>query len=236
MMSEKPALPDLHPIQWKILNNFRNSEELPFNKLKTFPVDPKNFVYHLQKLIERGLVVAITDKYVITDTGKLALMYFNDSFDLHRYAIDTFAGLFIKKGNTILVVRRKEVPYVNHTGIPVFPSRKDEFLHITAEKGMKSLGLTGALVRSLILETLYPDDESNGIITHSHMHVFFCLEPEGTITTEVDEGTLSWMTQEQLLAQEQGYTDSTTLISFFNEHPHPENIAVISTTDRKAQF
>jgi hypothetical protein len=228
-------IPQLHPIQWKILNNFRTNESLKFNQIKNFEIDPRNFVYHLNKLIEYQLIKYSEGSYVITTKGKLMFEHFLEGVNFDGIPLNSFIGLYVVRDGKVLVAKRNQVPYLDHVGIPTFGIDKDLFIHESAKLALKTLGLEGVLIRPLIVETIYRDEEGR-VTTHSNMHVFYCANSSGENIIENVEGELFWLTPDELLKQENGYEDSRTLVEFFNNNKVLSDIKVISRVDSKTSF
>jgi DNA-binding transcriptional ArsR family regulator len=227
----------IHPVRRQILLNLSRAESLKFNKIKDFDIDPRNFVYHLDKLKELKLVDynENTAKYSLTDKAKRLLDNSGFKKGIINSPIDTFIGLAAKRKNKLLVVKRSKAPYLNHVGIPVFDTELDNLIKETAEKALKSLGLQGALNHILLIETIYKNNVNTSkslAITHTNMHVFFVDNPDGQITEQNKEGKLHWMETEKLLKVEKGYQDTKTIINSISQYASNQN-AIGNTADTK---
>lgn len=128
----------LSNVQLRIVKNLSTSEEMRFNEIKNFDVDPKNFTYHLRQLVKKKFFGYSEEKgiYFLTNKGKnYVSLVFESTF------IDTFVGLYLIRRGKILVVKRKKVPYLGYVGIPTFTVDKNKFISETAEKSFAKLGL-----------------------------------------------------------------------------------------------
>lgn len=226
----------LHPTQKQILQNLSKAESLKFNQIKTFEIDPKSFVYHLNKLQQKGFVDLNPNKaYFLTTQGKIYIDTLADKTSITQIPISVFIGLFLIQDNRILTVKRTSAPYIDHIGIPTFNVKKSEFIKTTAQKEFQNLCLDGKLEHKLIIETIFTDKDDNSL-THSNMHVFFCSKTIGQQPKINSEGTLSWLSATELLATKNGYQDSRTMIEFFTTRPIGNGIQIISKKDSSTEF
>ncbi|MDD3647145.1 MAG: hypothetical protein PHS44_01410 [Candidatus Dojkabacteria bacterium] len=216
--------PKLHKIQWSILKNMSTREMSRFNDLKPKDMDPKRFVYHLDRL--KGFKLICHDKesgrYSLTDEGKMIIAHYEDLPSIENYIIQTYLLLYIKKNDKLLVVKRKHAPYLGFTGNPFANVGTDKYIKISAADNLSRLGLKGELSLNLIMEMIY-QNEKKVVRTHGFVYVFYIENPEGESLTSNEEGELFWMAPRELLKVGKGYDNTKDIVEFFESHKFDRN-------------
>jgi len=227
---QKALFPQLHKVQWMILHSMKRREFSRFNQIKPKDMDPRRFVYHLNKLKKLGLVKCDdkTSRYFMTEKAKVLINFFPRMPYFEDLPIDSFILLYIKREEKLLVVKRRYAPYLGNVGIPCFNSEQDKYLHETAQQGLESLGLSGKLELPLLIEVIYKGRETC-VVKHACMFTFYIENPRGSVKRECEEGTLFWTKPKELLKVEKGYDNSKDLIDFFEKERELEDgITIIS--------
>lgn len=236
--NKSQQIPQFHPIQWQILQKLVHSENLRFNEIKPKDMDPRQFVYHLNRLKEAGFIKhdEPNQRYSLTQSGKLIINYFDTPPTVTDLPTDTFISLYIVRDGQILVEEREKNPFFGHVGIPTFGFSLNQFSHERAEEALIALRFEGTFTRPLLLETIY-EDSSGQAFRHTHMHVFYCDDATGESVEKYDEGKLFWMTSAELLGVPKGYEDTKTMIKHLEDGKFDKTLTkIVATRDRQAIF
>jgi hypothetical protein len=228
--SKKSSLPKLHKTQWQILKDMTTREASRFNELKPKEMDPKQFTYHLKKLVSMNLVDYDDQKsnYILSDSGKLLISYFEKHPDFEEFPLDSYILLYIKRNKDLLVVKRKVQPYLDYIGVLSTYIKKNEFIEVSANKRLESIGLAGKAKLAMIIEVLYKTKD-NTIREHACMYTYYVKNPSGNITQKYNEGELSWIEPKELLKVKKGYDNSKDLIKHFeSKNFNPKELKTIS--------
>lgn len=204
----------LHTVQEAILRKFEVLGKASFNALKPEHIDPKLFVYHLQKLVSQQIIEKVsTGEYQLTQFGKHAWSSYKATGGLADAANNTYLLLRLEYEGKILAVTRKQVPFLGYTGVLSLGMSKEISLLEHAQQYVRSIGLlTSPLALSLILDVLYRNLETKEVIQHSIMFVISGKLHAAPTQLHIDEGTLSLLTPEELRTVTPGYSNTTDLL------------------------
>ncbi|MBU0976680.1 MAG: hypothetical protein ABIE03_05050 [Patescibacteria group bacterium] len=220
----KSKFPKLHKVQWQILKKMATQEHFRFNELKPKEMDPRRFVYHLDRLKAFGLILHDKDsgKYWLADGGKMVIAHYEDLPSIEDYVVQTYLLLYIKRKGELLAVKRKHAPYLGFVGNPFVNMVSDEYIRHSAGSALSELGLEGQLSLNLILEMIYKRKDKS-VRTHAFIYIFYTENPKGEPKKNNEEGTLSWLTPEELLKSEEYYDNTKDIIEFFESKGFDKN-------------
>ena len=182
----------MHPLQNHILKKLTLNDYLRYADLKPKGVESNRFVYHLQRLIEDGLIEKSSNSYKLTAKGKryvskLSLQMFQVRM---QPKIVTLIICENKKGEHLLCKWRRQPFY----GLVSFPFGKVHFGETITEAAHRELkektGLKANLThRGDVYMTIR---EKGEIVSHMFCHVFYGKNPSGTLLHESSIASCGW--------------------------------------------
>lgn len=194
----------IHDFQISILRELLFKPGARFRDLKTVDVTNDHFTFHVNRLIQEGLIAKSAGKYSLTQQGKeFANRMDTDSLQLERQAKLAVALHAIRAKNGVtqyLVHHRLKEPfygwYGSHSGkirwgeTPLDAARR-EFLEET--------GLAGDFVHKGIVN--YHHFHKNGqLLEDKYFWVYKIENTKGELKATVPEGENLWMTEKQYRA------------------------------------
>lgn len=205
---------NLHEVQQEILRKLAQKPSLRFNEIKPDELDPRRFVFHLKKLQKLGLVShnLKSGVYALTETGKFAQEY--SECQVSDMPLFSFASIYVRKDNKILVVERESAPYLGYIGLPTFPVGGPKFMNSSAEDFVKGLRLGGSPILSLILELIYKGRKRK-VGEHKFIFTYFLDDPEGEVIQKNSEGRFYWLSPAELLNIKKGYENTIDYVEHF---------------------
>ena len=196
----------LHPAQMKILAHMLTLPKARFKDLKLPGFTTKHITYHINKLIELGLLTKTPDKtYFLTDKGKKFVSHI-DIFGTKdgkkvEYAKRTVIMRAVKKEQgkyRFLFYKRLKHPFYGYVGFPAGKVAKTESPVQTAIR--EFLEETGLIMRAWELIKI----EHNTIYKNSskpefdvYYYAFNIYDFEGTLRTKSEEGEYFWATLQE---------------------------------------
>lgn len=188
---------EFHLIQRKILNDLLFHDKLRYSEMKPEEMEGSQFSFHLNKLVDFGLVDKVDDHYTLTAKGKnIANSFDFDSTNPRKQAKQSvvfcaFRSLNGKK--EALVYTRKKNPFYDHQGYPTGKVMYGESILETAERELhEEAGLTGKaeLIGIRHFRVYYPTQEE--LVEDKVMYVCKIDEPTGELVSN-DEGIFQWV-------------------------------------------
>jgi len=194
----------IHDFQISILRELLFKPNARFRDLKTVDVTNDHFTFHVNRLIQEGLITKSAGKYSLTPQGKeFANRMDTDSLQLERQAKLAVALHAVRIRNKIteyLVHHRLKEPfygwYGSHSGkirwgeTPLDAARR-EFLEET--------GLTGDFIHKGIVH--YHHFHKDGqLLEDKYFWVYKIENTKGELKEKVPEGENIWMTEKQYRA------------------------------------
>lgn len=194
---------DVHPIQTEILSRLMYSNGLKYTVLKKgLTMENSQFIFHIDKLIQKGLVFKYEKKYELTTLGK----EFANRMDIETKAFTQFpkttcmlCGIREIEGRKeVLLYTRKKNPFYGSQGFPTQKVLFGESIIQTASKGFTDeTGLTGIPEIKAIrhYHVLHPHNDT--IFEDKIMYIFVFNNPIGTLRG-APEGEYYWMDIEMI--------------------------------------
>jgi ADP-ribose pyrophosphatase YjhB (NUDIX family) len=187
----------------------RTKDWLRYSEIYDHSIENDLFNYHLQHLVDKGLVDKQDKKYHISDAGILfsqdegAIGAQNNYVDKMQVNV---LNLVIKEEDGqiyILNQERKRYPFYGSSGISGGVVRKGEKILAAATRNLKAkTGLEGTFSRILgtIRGTIYLKDE---ICQDIFLFVCLCSDFSGELVHENEISINSWQTIEESIKNEQ---------------------------------
>jgi hypothetical protein len=209
---------ELHFVERQIVELLEKLETAHFNDIKPANIDPKLFVYHLEKLCSAGIIEKTTDGlYQFTQAGKHAMASFHLGVGLYDAHINSYIVIALKYREKYLVITRSRVPFLGYTGFLSMHFDKSEHLLDSARAFLQeNVILTRQLREALLLDILYKSRTSSEIVQHSLVFVVTGELESENVPAEIAEGTLQFMTKAELLAVEKGYSNTKDILDYEN--------------------
>ncbi len=187
-------------IQKQILKKFMYNTQLRYNEIWDKTIASNKFNYHLQQLVEEGVIEKKEDKYQLTDKGTHIISSLDGVAleEKKKPIVCAFVMGYDEKGKKILVNIRKKQPFFNYVGIPggkvefgkpVEEQAKEEFLEET--------GLQGKLNLKLILNMATINEETKETMHHITGFFYIATELEGKLVEKNREGENMFITLEE---------------------------------------
>lgn len=192
-----------HPIQLKILFDLLFSQSLRFSEMKPIEMESTQFMFHMKKLIEAGLVVKNEETYELTDAGKeFANRLDVEQIEKAEQAKVTTVLCCIRgkcENKEYLLYKRLKNPFFGCQG---FPTKKALFgadLETTAIEGLKKeTGMEPSenphlfAVRHYLINS--PDKE---LLEDKLMHAYLFTDPNGELDPGM-EGEYFWIAKKDI--------------------------------------
>jgi len=205
---------ELHPVQRQIVELLDRLGVANFNKLKPAQVDPHLFVYHLEKLLQAGVIERTPEGlYQFTEQGRHAVASLHQGIGLHDAQINSYVVLMLRRGEKFLTVERIRTPFFGYCGFLSMHIDKQMPILARAVKFLADNAIKARQIElSLIVEVLYKSVNTDTVAQHSLIYVV-TGELEGNSFPEtIDEGRLALLTEQELLAVEKGYSNTRDMI------------------------
>lgn len=193
---------DYHFIQRKVLNDLLFANRLRFSDIKPTNMEGSLFTFHLNKLIDLGLILKEEEGYKLTPAGKnIANTFDKDSKQPKRQAKHSavFCAFKIIEGKTmVLIYTRKKNPFYDHQGFPTGKVMYGESILETAERELfEESGLSGKakLVGIRHFRVYFPTKDE--LVEDKVMYICRIDNPFGEIKSNL-EGEFYWVNVDQI--------------------------------------
>ncbi len=181
-------------IQKKILVKLMHNPGMHYNELWGKEGESNKFNYHLQRLIDDGLVTKKDDEYKLTTKGKKIVTHLDGETGNknHKPVVCSFIVGYNSKTKKILINIRKKEPFYGYAGIPggkidfgnsPIKTAEEEFLEETGLKGKMKLKVVSNY-------NTYNDGE---LMHHLIAFTYICENPTGELIKEDREGRNEWI-------------------------------------------
>lgn len=181
----------------KIFQKLMHFPKSSFSDLYEKDVESNKFTYHLNKMIEHGLVEKIDGKYSLTIKGKSEASTVDGETGIVKKRPFVTLLLAIKKGEDYVLYKRMKEPYYGNVG---FPGAKlelgEEIIPAAKRELFEETGLTceGKLVTVQNIVTKNNDE----LFAHMTQFVVLFEDPKGELVKENREGTYVWMNKDKI--------------------------------------
>ncbi|MFA6982243.1 MAG: NUDIX domain-containing protein [Patescibacteria group bacterium] len=192
----------LHTIQLKILRDLLFSDSARYSEIKPIDMENSQFVFHLEKLIESGLIEKEDIAYRLTDAGKeYANKIDTDIVKISHQAKVTTILCAIKENPTskeYLIYKRLKNPFYGCMGFPTEKPKWGETMEEAAKRGLaEEASLDGTPVLFAIRHYLVYSDQNGSLLEDKIMHAFMFVDPTGDLKGNL-EGDYQWVKEKDL--------------------------------------
>ncbi len=198
---------DLHSVQMKILHRLLFATELRFRDLKVEELTTDHLSYHINKLIEVGLVSkSDIGTYALTDKGKeYANRMDEKTFSTEKQSKTVVLVRVVRLNNEgrleYLVNKRLKQPFYGYVGFHTGKTREGELFIETARRELKEeTGLSAKLVYVGWFHYIDFKKATGELLRDITFHTFNGYDPEGElISLNEEEGVENfWATKQQI--------------------------------------
>lgn len=192
----------IHDFQISILRELLFKPGARFRDLKKVDVTNDHFTFHINHLLQEGLIAKTKGKYTLTTKGKeFANRMDTETLKLERQAKLAIAVHAIRqeKGKTqYLIHRRLKEPFYGWYGSHSGKIRWGETpLECAKREFLEETGLTGDFKLKSIVH--YHHIHKNGrFLEDKYFWVYFVTNPQGTLKEKVLEGENIWMSEKKV--------------------------------------
>jgi hypothetical protein len=185
-----------HPVQLDILSKLLFSEQLKYSELKHASMESSGFIFHLDKLIQNGLIEKLADGYKLSAKGK---EYANrmKAFDHTMPSFPkTTTVLCCERdeeiGKSYLIYKRLKNPFYGHQGFPTHKVWFGSKIYNSAVEGlMEETNLQGT-PELFAIRHYHVHLENGDLVEDKIMYMFRFRNPVGDLKGN-DEGEFQWV-------------------------------------------
>jgi ADP-ribose pyrophosphatase YjhB (NUDIX family) len=206
----------LHKIQRDILCKLVFTPGARFSDLKGTKVQSDQFSFHINQLVQHGLISKMDSRYCLTNKGK----EFGNRFNTAKKQIEAQGRLFVSvigrrmrnNKTEYLVQKRLKEPYFGCFGFVAGKIAKGEIAEDAARRELfEESGLTGRLTLQVI-EHKIDYDKKKELLDDKHFYVFVADDVEGDLIVNFKGGKNIWMTKQKLFTSKKLFDDIKQLI------------------------
>lgn len=217
----------LHEWQIAILGRLVSQPTLRFNQLLLDGLTSEHMNYHLQKLVEAGLVVKANDGYGLTDKGKDFTNLMDDGVELIEKQPKTSVIIRGVRANAQgqiehLVTRRLRQPYLGKVGRIGGKVRFGETLEQAAARELfEETGLTTKVMKLQEVYHKVRHREDGTFVQDVIFYIFFCKDFAGDFIVKTPHQENMWLTKAEVFGGDYDVFDDLEL--FDELEPQPLN-------------
>jgi ADP-ribose pyrophosphatase YjhB (NUDIX family)/predicted transcriptional regulator len=201
---------DLHKIQMLILRELLFNPKSRFTDLNIQGLTTDHFSYHINKLIEEGLVEKDNSRYLLTVKGKeFANRMDTDNASIEKQpklAVMVVATKFENGNKYLLVQNRTKEPYFGYSGFITGKIRFGEKILQAANRELKEeSGLIGEdmHVKGFVHDHVVLEDTGE-LVEDKIFYVIHVVNPNGKLLNTTN-GINQWITEEDFYNLEKKY-------------------------------
>lgn len=229
----------LHKIQKQIIKELTTKPSLRFSELDLKFVDSEQLSYHIRRLIDKGYIVKVEDKYTLTDFGKDYCSLTDDNIEELERQPKTSVVIYVSRINQetneeeTLVCKRLRHPYFGKVGRIGGKVRFGEKLEDAVKRELKEE--TGLISKDCGLERIYRKMRKNQFeefIQDVIFYIFSVTEFTGEIIDNIGIQENFWLSKTRFK------TDKTLDLydDFEFSISHKNNLEVIESIDMNNGF
>lgn len=133
----------MQELREKIMFRFLRSKVVSFSTLqKELDISSSKLSYHLEKLQEEKIVAKVGDRYVLSESYKSDLPYFDSWIGKEKFPIAVVLVVAEDKGQFFVICRKKE-PFLGHWGFPTTKIKLGESTYDAAKRILKKHRIEG---------------------------------------------------------------------------------------------
>ncbi len=176
----------------KIYELFVRSKRLRFSEIeKALGIKSNTLTYHLNSMIEEGMLQKEDDEYMLSTHGEKLLPFFaHITQKLTGGCLPVVLSAIIKD-DQILLIKRKKRPYQGYWGLPGGKLHLEESIEECGLREVKEetgLDCTFSHIAAIVHERVKEKDEYK----HAFLLFFVVLKLKSGKLTESEEGRLEW--------------------------------------------
>lgn len=197
----------LHPAQMRMLAHLLTLPKARFKDLKLPGFTTKHLTYHINKLIELGLLKKTTDKtYYLTNKGKKFVMNI-DIYESRKgknteYSKRSVMLRAITKINGVykwLFYKRLKHPFYGYVGLPAGKVTKGEApLQTAIREFTEETNLTMRYWELIKIEHDIIYKKTGELEYDIYYYTFDIYDPEGTLRPKCEEGEYFWVNLKEI--------------------------------------
>lgn len=220
----------LHYFQTVLLKKLVSVPKARFNDLLIAQLESEHMNYHLQKLLEFGLVEKIDDKYQLTDSGKDYSNLMDDQVEAIEKQPKTSVLLNIVRRNTqtskieYLLSKRLRQPYLGKIGRLTGKVRFGETLEQAA--GRELYEETGLQAKEFILEQVYHKlryRQDQTCVQDVLFYQFMVKNPTGNLITHTPFQENIWASKDMITKHSLNVYDDLVI----NQSLQPQKLSFV---------
>lgn len=190
----------LHDIQLEILKAMLFKKDAKYSELKPKDMEPAQFVFHLNKLIDTKLITKIDDIYALTNDGKeYANRMTTEVTRIEERVKVTTVLVPYQKNETeleFLTYKRLKNPFYGYYGFATEKPQWGENIIDAARRGLnEETSLDGKPQLFAIKHYIVISNET--VVEDKLMHAFMFESPTGILSNN-EEGTFEWIKESDL--------------------------------------
>ncbi len=218
---------DLHQIQMLILKELLFKPNSRFSELNIKGLTNDHFSYHINTLVELGLVKKSDRGYTLTSNGKeFANRMDTDQIQIEKQpkvAVMVIPYKYIKGKKHILIQERTKEPYYGYRGFITGKIRFGEKIRETARREL--IEETGLDCSSFTIKTIFHDhivmEEDGKLMEDKIFFIISAQNPKGEIEN-TPNGKNYWVTEDEFMKLEKKYYDEDAIFRAFKKRGHLE--------------
>lgn len=216
---------DLHQIQMLILKELLFNPNSRFSELNIKGLSNDHFSYHINTLIEQGLVKKGDNGYCLTGNGKeFANRMDTDQVQIEKQpkvAVMVIPYKYIKGKKHILIQERTKEPYFGYRGFMTGKVRFGEKLKETAKRELKEE--TGLDCDNFVIKNIFHDHvvmvEDGKLMEDKIFFIIAAKNPTGKLIS-TENGKNYWATEKEFLDMDKKYYNEEAIFNSFKERGH----------------
>ncbi len=213
---------DLHQIQMLILKELLFKPNSRFSELNIKGLTNDHFSYHINTLVDLGLVKKSDRGYTLTSNGKeFANRMDTDQIQIEKQpkvAVMVIPYKYIKGKKHILIQERTKEPYYGYRGFMTGKVRFGEKLIETARRELKEE--TGLECDDFKIKTLFHDHvitlDDGKLMEDKLFFIIAARNPTGKLIS-TENGKNYWATEEEFLKMDKKYYNETAIFESFKQ-------------------
>ena len=189
-----------HQTRKDILLKLIHQPKASFNELWDKQGESNAFAYHLNKLVDEGVVLKEDGMYSLSADGRsLVTEIEGDTGSKTRFPTPTVVIVARDKQGRVLAQKRLKEPFFGYWG---FPSGKLNFGWNPKERAVRDLNEeTGLQAGSVVLRCIehVKTFEGEALLHHHIMYIFEAFGCEGELVTQTHKASHEWLSVDEYL-------------------------------------
>jgi len=212
---------DLHKIQMLIIKELLYKPNFRFRDLNISGLTTDHFSYHINTLVEQGLVEKLNSRYCLSIKGKkFAGSIDTDSATLEKQpkvSVLIITEKSFSGTKKYLWQRRTKEPYFGYWGFFTGKVRFGETVQEACARELKEESGLEANIRHLFVlhEMVYSFD--GDILEDKYFNIMYCTDIQGKLLEKTLDGENKWLTEKQLRIISPQYHNEIEIFDLFKD-------------------